>query len=223
MAGYANGTLSSLTSLIAQYHHQDEAVLARQLRAAYDVDKLLQTARDGDIDARKTAIYALTVIGDTTCSSELVPLLHTNDEVLRRVVEQALWQLWFKSGIEEVDRLMQKGAALIQRHQWIPALRTLERVISVAPWFPEAYNQRAIAFYVTGEWDRSLEECLHVVALNPIHFGALAGLGHCYLQRNQPVDALDAYERALAINPGMAEIRQSVDKIKAFLQGGTTS
>lgn len=222
MAGYANGTLASLTSLIAQYHHHDEAILAQKLFAAYDVDKLLQTARDGDSDARKAALFALTVIGDTACASELIPFLQTADAVLRRVVEQALWQIWFKSGIEEVDRLMQEGAALIRAQHWIPALQAFNQAISVAPWFPEAYNQRAIVFYVTGQWERSLEECLHVVVLNPTHFGALAGLGHCYLQRNQPVDALDAYERALAINPGLDEIRQSIDRIKTFMRGGTT-
>ena len=50
----------------------------------------------------------------------------------------------------------------------------------------------------------------------PCHFGAWAGLGHCYAHEGQLVDAVEAYERALEINPHLDGIRQAV----AELRGG---
>jgi len=35
----------------------------------------------------------------------------------------------------------------------------------------------------------------------PCHFGAWAGLGHCYAHEGRLAEAVEAYERALEINP----------------------
>ena len=40
----------------------------------------------------------------------------------------------------------------------------------------------------------------------PFHFGALAGLGHCYAHEGKLVPALRCYEQALAINMNDAEL-----------------
>jgi cytochrome c-type biogenesis protein CcmH/NrfG len=49
----------------------------------------------------------------------------------------------------------------------------------------------------------------------PCHFGAWAGLGHCYAHEGQLAEAVEAYERALAINPHLEGVRQAVEEMRA--------
>jgi tetratricopeptide (TPR) repeat protein len=218
MAGSTNGTLSHLASFLASYAHTGESELAQALKKAYPLDTLIALALTSDPDTRKAAAFAVTLIGDSACAQQLAPALHTPDLMVHLVVEQALWRLWFKSGRAEVDILMEEGVRLLEAKRLDEARMLFDRVIAMAPMFAEGYNQRAIVFYLMKDWDRSLEDCMQAITLNPVHFGALAGMGHCYLQRHELKPALAAYERALAVNPHMAGIRQNIEQIRAWLQ-----
>jgi cytochrome c-type biogenesis protein CcmH/NrfG len=48
----------------------------------------------------------------------------------------------------------------------------------------------------------------------PCHFGAWAGMGHCFLHLGQLDHALRAYDRALEINPHMRSISQAATEIR---------
>ena len=72
----------------------------------------------------------------------------------------------------------------------------------------------AIAYYLQERFDESLIDCHHAVRLMPSHFGAWAGLGHCYAHLNQPREAIKAYEKALAINPHLDCIKQAVSELR---------
>jgi tetratricopeptide (TPR) repeat protein len=78
-------------------------------------------------------------------------------------------------------------------------------MVARAPEWAEAWNKRATALYLAGEHDRSLANIDRVLALEPRHFGALAGMGLIRIARGQYRDALAAYRRALAVNPFLKE------------------
>jgi tetratricopeptide (TPR) repeat protein len=53
-----------------------------------------------------------------------------------------------------------------------------------------------------------------VIKRNPNHFGALSGYGQLYMQLGEPEKALQYFERALAINPGMPGVAANIESLK---------
>ena len=48
-------------------------------------------------------------------------------------------------------------------------------VIAKAPSFAEGLNKRATVLYLLRQYEASIEDCERVVAIMPMHFGALSG------------------------------------------------
>ena len=55
------------------------------------------------------------------------------------------------------------------------AMPILDDIVARLPDWAEGWNKRATVLYLIGEYDRSLADCDRVLALEPRHFGALAG------------------------------------------------
>jgi tetratricopeptide (TPR) repeat protein len=95
------------------------------------------------------------------------------------------------------------------------ATEHFDRAIAMDCTFAEAYNQRAIVRFLRDQYEESIADCRKTVRLMPSHFGAWAGMGHCFLHLGQMPHALKAYERALAINPHLTGLRETMAEIQA--------
>jgi len=93
----------------------------------------------------------------------------------------------------------------------------LTDLVERAPDWAEAWNKRATAFYLAGQHDLSLADIERVLALEPRHFGALAGKGLIYIARGQYREALAAYRRALAVNPFLKERRDVIPALERMV------
>ena len=124
------------------------------------------------------------------------------DEADTMVTE--IWRLWLQSGNSEVDAQMQRAILLMGS---VPAMAMpiLDDIVARLPDWSEGWNKRATALYLIGEYDRSLADCDRVLALEPRHFGALAGIGLIRIQKDEPHEALAAFRKALAVNPFLKE------------------
>lgn len=225
MAGTSNGRASSLVALVAVGAKSGEAGLAAALREQYTQNLLTQLLHDPEPETQKAAAFALGLIGDQTVASLLAAALKTENLWVHAVVEQSLWRLWFRSGNADTDALLRDGVRRMEEQRLDEARAVFDRVIADAPDYAEGYNQRAIVLYLMGEWEQALQDCQRVLELTPVHFGALAGMGHCYLREKEVRAALTAYERALSINPHMPGIQQSVEQLRELLrrEGGTAT
>lgn len=65
----------------------------------------------------------------------------------------------------------------------------------------DADFRRAAQLLNSGQYDRGITLLRKVVAADPDHHGAFASLGRALLLVNQPVEALTAYESAIALDP----------------------
>jgi tetratricopeptide (TPR) repeat protein len=92
-------------------------------------------------------------------------------------------------------------------------------LIDEAPFFAEAWNQRAIAHFQRGRYDDSANDCFQTLELNPYQFASAVGMGQCYLEMNEPQPALDCFRRALKLNPGLEDVRAQVTYLERALEG----
>jgi tetratricopeptide (TPR) repeat protein len=102
--------------------------------------------------------------------------------------------------------------------RWPDAIAVFTRIIQRDPSFAEGWNKRATVYFLMGAYQKSLADCDEVMKRNPQHFGALSGYGMIYLQLDQPAKALDYFERALAVNPNMDGVSNTVDMLRALLR-----
>ena len=93
----------------------------------------------------------------------------------------------------------------------------LEALISRAPLFAEAINQRAILHFENEDWALAISDCEKVLKLNPFHFGAAAGLGRCFMQLRKHRAALKAFRTALHVNPGLVDVEEAVRTLESTL------
>ena len=74
-------------------------------------------------------------------------------------------------------------------------------IIDASSDFAKGWHKGATIYFLSGNYPASIKDIKKTVALEPRHFGALAGLGLIYLHLGQERAALKALERALEINP----------------------
>jgi tetratricopeptide (TPR) repeat protein len=147
----------------------------------------------------------------------LYDLLHDEDAAVRDEAEQALWALWNRSGDDGIDALMARAAQAMQERRYAPAIELLTVVVEKQPGYAEGWNRRATAYYLAGEYRKSIADCGEVLKRKPRHFGALSGLGQIYTLLEDYEEALKWFRRALEVNPNMAGVEFNIEAIQQRL------
>jgi tetratricopeptide (TPR) repeat protein len=132
-------------------------------------------------------------------------------------IEAEIWGIWMQSGDDNVDNLMAIGVAGLNDSDYDQAYQAFSRVVKLAPNFAEGWNKRATTLFLMGRFAESVQDIEKTLALEPRHFGALSGLGMCNERLNKDKEALDAFQKALAVDPNMPGVKLSVDEIKKRL------
>ena len=181
----------------------------------------LELLRQGSPAEKLKAIELLATIGDMQIMPALVQALRDDDGRVRAGAQTALWAIWLRSGNDDIDALMTQGIRLMEEQQYPEAVEIFDQIISRAPTFAEGYNKRATAYYLMQEFERSIADIHRTLELNPVHFGALSGMGLCYLGLDEPRQALEWFERAVAVNPNMDTIQGYIQQLREFLRNQT--
>jgi tetratricopeptide (TPR) repeat protein len=182
-------------------------VFCKRVSERYTEGTLLRVLQTGNILSRRAAAFALGLLGSPAVNESLAVCLHDDDEEVARLASDGLWTLWFRgenSGhSDELHRL-------VRQNDMEKLLAALDDLARRAPRFAEVYNQRAIAHFRLGKYDRSAADCETALKLNPHHFGAQAGLGQCCLRLSKYRAALRAFRVALRINPRLEGVAEAV-------------
>jgi Flp pilus assembly protein TadD len=145
-------------------------------------------------------------------------LRETDSRLEAQSLEQTIWAIWLMAPDDPTDRLMDDGLAAMQRGDLRDAIAVFTRMVETAPDFAEAWNKRATALYMVGDFAGSRADVARTLELEPRHFGALAGLGLIAAAEDKGEEAIDAWERALAVNPNMPTVRQNIADMQEKLK-----
>jgi tetratricopeptide (TPR) repeat protein len=171
------------------------------------------------VTARRAAVLSLGFAGRFERSNaSLARALRDSDETVRKLTEDALWSVWFRAGTPENNQTLQEVLQLMGRGQLSRAETLVNRLITAAPHFAEAYNQRAIIHFRLGRFAESAQDCQHVLSRNPYHFGALGGLAQCQIQLNRPSEALKTLRHALKLQPYSDGLRENIKLLEAQIE-----
>lgn len=181
-------------------------------------EQALRSLADAQAQVRRAAVVRLAEVGRMEDAKALLPRLKDGDAGVREAAELALWAVWSRSGDERIDALLAHGTLAMNGGQYEQALADFNRVIKQKPDFAEGWNKRATLYFLAGDVRHSLADCAEVIKRNPSHFGALSGYGQLYLRLDEPEKALEYFERAYAINPGMNGVSANISAIKRALE-----
>jgi tetratricopeptide (TPR) repeat protein len=155
----------------------------------------------------------------TTALDDLFTRLETAEADEAGRIEREIWLEWSKSGSPSMDLLLQRGRDAMDAGDIPAAIEHLTALVDHAPDFAEGWNARATAYFMAGEFGPSIDDIARTLALNPRHFGALAGLGMIFEQIEKPEKALEVYRSALAIHPHMTGVLESVERLEIETAG----
>jgi tetratricopeptide (TPR) repeat protein len=137
------------------------------------------------------------------------------DEDSAKSIEERIWAQWTASGSDTANLLMGRVKQAIEGNDHDLAIRLLDAIVEIRPHYVEAWNRRATVFFLKKDYASSLKDLRKVLALEPRHFGALAGLGMIMQEVGSDKEALAAFRRAADIHP---HLKGMADKIKALTE-----
>jgi tetratricopeptide (TPR) repeat protein len=141
------------------------------------------------------------------------------DADIAKQVENRIWAIWLASGSDTADLLMSRVKAAIEAKDTKLAIQLLGSIIDIRPDYIEAWNRRATLFFALKDYGRAMTDIQEVLNREPRHFGALAGLGMILEEVGEDKQALDAYRKALAVNPHMQKIPEHVKALTEKVDG----
>lgn len=145
----------------------------------------------------------------------------TLDEQEAEAVTQQIWEIWYQTDDVKARELFLRGVRHMQAARFDQALAVFDEVVSLSPDFAEAWNRRATVLYLMGEHAASIDDIKHTLVLEPRHFGALSGLGLIYLHSEQWDDAINAFRKALEVNPHLPGPKRNIELIERHTRGST--
>ena len=94
--------------------------------------------------------------------------------------------------------------------------RPSRKLIEIAPDLSEAWNKRATAHWLLGDFPASLSDICETVKREPRHFGAYSGLGMIRAEMGEYPRAVAAFELARKYNPHIVGIDAEIERLKAM-------
>jgi tetratricopeptide (TPR) repeat protein len=141
------------------------------------------------------------------------------DDESAKYIENRIWAIWLASGSDTANLLMGRVKTAMEAKDFELAIRLLNAIIDMRPDFIEAWNRRATLYYMRKDFTRAIGDIREVLAREPRHFGALAGLGIILQEFGDDKRALDAFRRALAIHPHIERVPDMVKRLSDKIDG----
>jgi tetratricopeptide (TPR) repeat protein len=141
------------------------------------------------------------------------------DAEAAKAVEGRIWAVWMVSKSDTANLLMARVRTAVDAKNLDLAVELLDRIVALRPDYVEAWNRRATIHYMRKDFTRSIEDIRQVLAREPRHFGALAGLGMILQELGDDKRALEVYRKAVEINPHMQRLPDLIKSLTEKVEG----
>jgi tetratricopeptide (TPR) repeat protein len=149
-------------------------------------------------------------------------LKRQGDQDKAREISNRIRVEWQDSGSATVNLLMQWASKAVETNREASALDIFDQVITLAPHYVEGWNQRATLHYKMSNYRKSMSDINQVLALEPRHFGALAGMAAILTSSGEDELALRAWEQFLEIYPADRMAQEQLGALEEKLAGNRT-
>lgn len=156
---------------------------------------------------------------DALIDTLLEKLTTVQTEDAGRELERTIQSLWLSSGSPSIDLLMRRGLDALAENDIDRAYFYFDEVVTFAPAFAEGWHRRAAIHYVREDYPAALKDLEQTLRLEPRHFEALAGLGVILEDLGDRKGALDAYRRALTLNPWLRSGKARIAPLQLEVEG----
>src|SRR5580704_12434282 len=117
------------------------------------------------------------------------------DQASAKHVEARIWALWLQTPSDTAALLMMRAKAAMDAQQMDVALKLLDAVIKLRPDYVEGWNRRATLYYLQNDYAHSLQDI------------------------GDDKRALDAFRKALAVNPHLDKVPELVKTLTEKVEG----
>ena len=128
-------------------------------------------------------------------------LLETEDDKEIERITINIWDIWHETNDMNIKADFVRGVGLMNNGNIDVSVNYFTRVIKNNPNFAEAWNKRATAHFMMGNFDLSMQDISQTLNLEPRHFGALDGMSLIFIHTNQYEKAIEIYDKMLEIFP----------------------
>lgn len=140
-------------------------------------------------------------------------LKETHNETEAEAVEDMIWEIWMDGGSDETNTMMKRGCRFLQNENYDSAIRVFSRMIRRNGTYSEAWNKRATAYYLRGDFKRAIGDIEQTLRIEPRHFGALSGMASIYLVIGDHWGALKALNRLYDIRPNQTGLSEQISDL----------
>ncbi|MBU2485610.1 MAG: hypothetical protein KKG78_11040 [Alphaproteobacteria bacterium] len=180
---------------------------------------LCVSIQDMPAHADTSPATAASVQPANTLDTLFAELKRERDERQAKRISERIWAKWRDSGSATANLLMQWADKAMADNKNGLALDLLDQVVVLMPEYPEGWNRRATLNYTLGHHDKSMSDISRVLALEPRHFGAIAGMAAILAASGNDELELKAWEQMLEIYPANRQAQTRLGELADKLAG----
>ena len=198
--------------------NQDIGVFVRRVLQKYTIGSLERLSQSGDRASRRAAVLALGQAAEYSSNAVLGRALIDSDRGVRTLAENSIRRVWMRVGTQYQRRRLAAIDQRLAEKDYSGASELATVLVQEAPWIAEVWYQRGRAYFQLGQFEAASRDCHQALEINAYHFAAASTMGQAYLRMGDPALALEAFRRALRLNPCMEEVRAQVIQLQRSLK-----
>jgi tetratricopeptide (TPR) repeat protein len=134
-------------------------------------------------------------------------------------IMEAIQRIWRLSGSDTVDLLMARAERFTKEDDLDLAQKIIDAAVDMAPDQAEAWDLRAKINFLKKDYDAAIADLKRALDRDPRHYDAMSDLGVVYEAMGSKKEALEAYRKALAVNPYLSEPKRAVEELRREIDG----